>query len=88
MLPLLLKDGLLLPYVVTSLGFLFFALYLLSALDRATVDTLRIGPYVRLYGTCFPRMNIPLLVKWKVSGSSVTDVETPTSDVLIPVTKL
>ncbi|XP_064187996.1 dolichyl pyrophosphate Man9GlcNAc2 alpha-1,3-glucosyltransferase [Anguilla rostrata] len=65
MLPLLLKDGLLLPYAVTSLAFLFLSLYLLSALDRVTVDDLRIGPYVRLYRTCFPTINIPLIIKWK-----------------------
>uniref|UniRef100_A0A8C2KU25 Alpha-1,3-glucosyltransferase n=1 Tax=Cyprinus carpio TaxID=7962 RepID=A0A8C2KU25_CYPCA len=34
MLPLLVKDGLLLPYVVTSLAFLFLSLYLLSHLTR------------------------------------------------------
>ncbi|KAJ8277909.1 hypothetical protein GJAV_G00081560 [Gymnothorax javanicus] len=65
MLPLLLKDGLLQPYVVTSGGFLFFSLYLLSALDRTTVEVLRVEPYVRLFRTCFPRINIPLIIKWK-----------------------
>ncbi|KAI1892111.1 hypothetical protein AGOR_G00150600 [Albula goreensis] len=65
MLPLLLKDGLLLPYAVTSVAFLFVSMYLLSALDRTTVDNLRARPYVRLFGTCFPRINIPLITKLK-----------------------
>uniref|UniRef100_A0A8C1IE75 Alpha-1,3-glucosyltransferase n=1 Tax=Cyprinus carpio TaxID=7962 RepID=A0A8C1IE75_CYPCA len=48
MLPLLLKDGLLLPYVVTSLAFLFLSLYLLSALERSTEEELRLGLYRKL----------------------------------------
>ncbi|KAG7487640.1 hypothetical protein MATL_G00025680 [Megalops atlanticus] len=64
MLPLLLKDGLLLPYVITSLAFLFTSMYLLSALERTTVDILRIEPYSRLFRPCFPRLNLPLIVKW------------------------
>uniref|UniRef100_A0AAY5F451 Alpha-1,3-glucosyltransferase n=1 Tax=Electrophorus electricus TaxID=8005 RepID=A0AAY5F451_ELEEL len=38
MLPLLLKDGLLLPYAVTSLAFLFLCVYLLSALHRSSQE--------------------------------------------------
>uniref|UniRef100_A0A3B1IYZ7 Alpha-1,3-glucosyltransferase n=1 Tax=Astyanax mexicanus TaxID=7994 RepID=A0A3B1IYZ7_ASTMX len=43
MLPLLLKDGLLLPYTVTSLAFLYLGVYLLSALDRSPEEELRLG---------------------------------------------
>ncbi|KAJ8392550.1 hypothetical protein AAFF_G00074280 [Aldrovandia affinis] len=81
MLPLLLKDGLFLPYAVTFLAFLFVSTYLLRALDRTTVEALRIGPYVRLYRTCFPTINLPFIIKWKfalcllaMAGLSFTSV--------------
>uniref|UniRef100_A0A8C7PIR9 Alpha-1,3-glucosyltransferase n=1 Tax=Oncorhynchus mykiss TaxID=8022 RepID=A0A8C7PIR9_ONCMY len=57
MLPLFLKDGLLVPYVVTSLAFLFFSIYLLSALEHCSEDKLRLGPYRRLL-ICMPRMDL------------------------------
>ncbi|XP_023853878.1 dolichyl pyrophosphate Man9GlcNAc2 alpha-1,3-glucosyltransferase-like [Salvelinus sp. IW2-2015] len=47
MLPLLLKDGLLVPYVVTSLAFLFVSVYLLFRLEHCSEDELRLGPYHR-----------------------------------------
>ncbi|KAK7144787.1 hypothetical protein R3I94_011016 [Phoxinus phoxinus] len=61
MLPLLVKDGLLLPYAVTSLAFLFLSLYLLSALERTTDEELRLGLYHKL--TRLPKLN--LIIKWK-----------------------
>jgi hypothetical protein len=66
MLPLFLKDGLLVPYVVTSLAFLFFSIYLLSALEHCSEDKLRLGPYRRLL-ICMPRMDLGRVTKWKVS---------------------
>ncbi|CDQ84262.1 unnamed protein product [Oncorhynchus mykiss] len=64
MLPLFLKDGLLVPYVVTSLAFLFFSIYLLSALEHCSEDKLRLGPYRRLL-ICMPRMDLGRVTKWK-----------------------
>ncbi|KAM6920897.1 dolichyl pyrophosphate Man9GlcNAc2 alpha-1,3-glucosyltransferase [Xenentodon cancila] len=49
MLPLFLKDGLLEPYVVTSLAFLLLGIYLLSALDRCSEDDLRLDAYNKLF---------------------------------------
>ncbi|XP_051752270.1 dolichyl pyrophosphate Man9GlcNAc2 alpha-1,3-glucosyltransferase [Ctenopharyngodon idella] len=65
MLPLLLKDGLLLPYVVTSLAFLFLSLYLLSALERSTDEELRLGLYHKLTQHCLPKLNLSRIIKWK-----------------------
>lgn len=67
MLPLFLKDGLLVPYTVTSIGFLFFSIYLLSALDHSTEDKLRLGAYNKLL-CCFPKMDLAFIVRWKVSA--------------------
>uniref|UniRef100_A0A8C2KA67 Alpha-1,3-glucosyltransferase n=1 Tax=Cyprinus carpio TaxID=7962 RepID=A0A8C2KA67_CYPCA len=66
MLPLLLKDGLLLPYVVTSLAFLFLSLYLLSALERSTEEELRLGLYRKLTQRWLPKLNLSRIIKWKV----------------------
>ena len=66
MLPLFLKDGLLVPYVVTSLAFLFYSLYLLSALERCSEDELRLGAYRRLF-FLLPKMDLACVVRWKVS---------------------
>uniref|UniRef100_A0A3P9IZZ7 Alpha-1,3-glucosyltransferase n=1 Tax=Oryzias latipes TaxID=8090 RepID=A0A3P9IZZ7_ORYLA len=49
MLPLLLKDGLLVPYAVTSTGFLLLSIYLLSALDHCTEDELQLTTYRKLF---------------------------------------
>uniref|UniRef100_A0A671T9Y3 Alpha-1,3-glucosyltransferase n=1 Tax=Sinocyclocheilus anshuiensis TaxID=1608454 RepID=A0A671T9Y3_9TELE len=65
MLPLLLKDGLLLPYVVTSLAFLFLSLYLLSALERSTEEELRLGLYCKLTQRWLPKLNLSRIIKWK-----------------------
>uniref|UniRef100_A0A672LFW0 Alpha-1,3-glucosyltransferase n=1 Tax=Sinocyclocheilus grahami TaxID=75366 RepID=A0A672LFW0_SINGR len=65
MLPLLLKDGLLLPYVVTSLAFLFLSLYLLSAFERSTEEELRLGLYRKLTRRWLPKLNLSQIIKWK-----------------------
>uniref|UniRef100_A0A8C1TQX1 Alpha-1,3-glucosyltransferase n=1 Tax=Cyprinus carpio TaxID=7962 RepID=A0A8C1TQX1_CYPCA len=65
MLPLLVKDGLLLPYVVTSLAFLFLSLYLLSALERSTEEELRLGLYRKLTQRWLPKLNLSRIIKWK-----------------------
>nr|XP_020489358.1 dolichyl pyrophosphate Man9GlcNAc2 alpha-1,3-glucosyltransferase [Labrus bergylta] len=64
MLPLLLKDGLLLPYVVTSLAFLFFSIYLLSALEHCSEEELRLGAYHKLL-FFLPRLDLAGIVRWK-----------------------
>nr|XP_023650318.1 dolichyl pyrophosphate Man9GlcNAc2 alpha-1,3-glucosyltransferase [Paramormyrops kingsleyae] len=69
MLPLLLKDGLFLPYIVTSLGFLFFGLHLLSLLDRGTADDLRLGPLCGRLGACLPGLTFSSLVRWGFASS-------------------
>lgn len=66
MLPLFLKDGLLVPYVVTSLAFLFFSIYLLSALEHCSEDELRLGACHKLF-FCPPKMDLACIVRWKVS---------------------
>ncbi|XP_028301150.1 dolichyl pyrophosphate Man9GlcNAc2 alpha-1,3-glucosyltransferase [Gouania willdenowi] len=64
MLPLLVKDGLLMPYVVTSLAFLYFSIYLLSALDHCSEDELRLGAYHKLL--CWlPKMDLARATRWK-----------------------
>lgn len=69
MLPLLLKDGLLAPYVVTSTGFLLISIYLLSALDHSTEDELQLSTYRKLF--FFPlKLDLGCLARWKVSEAS------------------
>lgn len=63
MLPLLLKDGLLAPYAVTSLAFLFFSVYLLSPLETCSEDELRLGAYHKLL-FCLPRLDLARIVRW------------------------
>lgn len=65
MLPLFLKDGLLVPYVVTSLAFLFLSVYLLSALEHCSEEELRLGAYHKLF-FCLPKMDLACIVRWKV----------------------
>ena len=65
MLPLLLKDGLLVPYAVTSLGFLYFSLFLLSPLERCTEEELRMGAYRRIL-FFLPKWDMGGIVRWKV----------------------
>ncbi|XP_066548514.1 dolichyl pyrophosphate Man9GlcNAc2 alpha-1,3-glucosyltransferase [Amia ocellicauda] len=64
MLPLLIKDGLLLPYVVTSLAFLLISTSLLSAPGRTSEDDVKLKPLFRLVRRCVPRLNASLLAKW------------------------
>ncbi|CAN9500878.1 unnamed protein product [Ophioblennius macclurei] len=64
MLPLFLKDGLLVPYVVTSVAFLYLGVYLLSALDRCSEDELRLGGYRKLF-FFLPKMDMAHITKWK-----------------------
>ncbi|KAF0041885.1 hypothetical protein F2P81_005417 [Scophthalmus maximus] len=80
MLPLFLKDGLLVPYVVTSLAFLFFSIYLLSALEHCTEEQLRLGAYHKLF-FCLPKMDLACVLRWKfyisiavMAGLSVASV--------------
>lgn len=81
MLPLLLKDSLLLPYVVTSLAFLFLSLYFLSALERSTDEELRLGVFRKLFQYCLPKLKLGQIIKWKfwfslmaMAGLSFTSV--------------
>ncbi|XP_041861219.1 dolichyl pyrophosphate Man9GlcNAc2 alpha-1,3-glucosyltransferase [Melanotaenia boesemani] len=64
MLPLFLKDGLLMPYVVTSVAFLFLTVYLLSALDHCSEDELRLSNYNKLF-FFLPRLELACIVRWK-----------------------
>ncbi|KAJ7986298.1 hypothetical protein DPEC_G00338480 [Dallia pectoralis] len=48
MLPLFLKDGLFVPYAVTSSAFLFYSVYLLSAPQHSSEKPSRLKPYSRL----------------------------------------
>lgn len=70
MLPLLLKDGLLLPYVVTSLAFLYFSVYLLSALERTSEEELRLGPCHKRTQYCLSKHTLSLLIKCTVSNKT------------------
>ncbi|XP_017275889.1 dolichyl pyrophosphate Man9GlcNAc2 alpha-1,3-glucosyltransferase [Kryptolebias marmoratus] len=63
MLPLFLKDGLLIPYAVTSVAFLL-SIYLLSALDHCSEDELRVGAYRKLF-YCLPKVDLACGVRWK-----------------------
>nr|XP_057929219.1 dolichyl pyrophosphate Man9GlcNAc2 alpha-1,3-glucosyltransferase [Doryrhamphus excisus]XP_057929220.1 dolichyl pyrophosphate Man9GlcNAc2 alpha-1,3-glucosyltransferase [Doryrhamphus excisus]XP_057929221.1 dolichyl pyrophosphate Man9GlcNAc2 alpha-1,3-glucosyltransferase [Doryrhamphus excisus]XP_057929223.1 dolichyl pyrophosphate Man9GlcNAc2 alpha-1,3-glucosyltransferase [Doryrhamphus excisus]XP_057929224.1 dolichyl pyrophosphate Man9GlcNAc2 alpha-1,3-glucosyltransferase [Doryrhamphus excisus] len=64
MLPLFLKDGLFVPYAVTSLAFLFFSTYLLSALDRCSEEELGLEAYHKVL-FFLPKMDLGCIVKWK-----------------------
>nr|XP_055068491.1 dolichyl pyrophosphate Man9GlcNAc2 alpha-1,3-glucosyltransferase [Misgurnus anguillicaudatus] len=65
MLPLLLKDGLLLPYIVTSLAFLFLSMYLLFALERSTDEELRLGVFRKVSQYCLPKLKLGPIIKCK-----------------------
>uniref|UniRef100_A0A6Q2YQ67 Alpha-1,3-glucosyltransferase n=1 Tax=Esox lucius TaxID=8010 RepID=A0A6Q2YQ67_ESOLU len=56
MLPLFLKDGLFVPYAVTSSAFVFYSVYLLSALEHSSEEELRLRPVRRL--VCLPRVDL------------------------------
>ncbi|CAG5863431.1 unnamed protein product [Menidia menidia] len=64
MLPLFLKDGLLIPYIVTSVAFVFFSIYLLSVLDHCSEEELRLGTYKKLL-FFLPKMDLAGIVRWK-----------------------
>nr|XP_061791260.1 dolichyl pyrophosphate Man9GlcNAc2 alpha-1,3-glucosyltransferase-like [Nerophis lumbriciformis] len=64
MLPLFLKDGLLVPYVVTSLAFVYFSIYLLSALEHCSEEELGLGSFQKLL-FFLPRMDLACILKWK-----------------------
>ncbi|XP_070688600.1 dolichyl pyrophosphate Man9GlcNAc2 alpha-1,3-glucosyltransferase [Pempheris klunzingeri] len=64
MLPLFLKDGLLVPYAVTSMAFLFLSVYLLSALERCSEEELRLEAYHKLL-FCLPKLDLACIVRWK-----------------------
>lgn len=66
MLPLFVKDGLLVPYVVTLLAFLSTSIRLLSALERCSEAELRLGAYRKLL-FCLPKLDLACIVRWKVS---------------------
>ncbi|XP_015234133.1 PREDICTED: dolichyl pyrophosphate Man9GlcNAc2 alpha-1,3-glucosyltransferase isoform X2 [Cyprinodon variegatus] len=66
MLPLFLKDGLLVPYTVTSVGYLFLTVYLLSTLDESSEEEIRFHGFwasSRKGMPCFPHYN-PRLIIW------------------------
>ncbi|KAM8875940.1 dolichyl pyrophosphate Man9GlcNAc2 alpha-1,3-glucosyltransferase [Spinachia spinachia] len=64
MMPLFLRDGLLVPYVVTSLAFLFFSIYLLSPLEHCSEDTLKLGAYRKLL-FFLPKLDLACITRWK-----------------------
>lgn len=68
MLPLLLKDGLLLPYAVTSLAFVYLSVYLHSAL-KTSEDELRLGQCHKLTQYCFSKHTVNLLIKCTFGAS-------------------
>ncbi|KAK6484438.1 dolichyl pyrophosphate Man9GlcNAc2 alpha-1,3-glucosyltransferase [Huso huso] len=63
MLPLLLKDGLLLPYIVTSLAFLLISITLLSALEQTSEEDLKLKQLFTCRRKHMPWFNAPLLAK-------------------------
>lgn len=64
MLPLFLKDGLLVPYAVTSVGYLFLTVYLLSALDDCSEDELKLGICGKLF-FFLSKMFLARIMRWK-----------------------
>ncbi|XP_015234132.1 PREDICTED: dolichyl pyrophosphate Man9GlcNAc2 alpha-1,3-glucosyltransferase isoform X1 [Cyprinodon variegatus] len=61
MLPLFLKDGLLVPYTVTSVGYLFLTVYLLSTLDESSEE---LGTYSKLF-FFLPSKYLACMIRWK-----------------------
>ncbi|KAK2908123.1 dolichyl pyrophosphate Man9GlcNAc2 alpha-1,3-glucosyltransferase isoform X1 [Channa argus] len=64
MLPLFMKDGLLMPYAVTWLAFLFLSIYLLSALEHCSEEKLRLVAYYKLI-FCLSKTEMACTVRWK-----------------------
>lgn len=81
MLPLLLKDGLLLPYVVTSMAFLYFSVHLLSALERSSEEELRLGPCHKLTQYCLSKHTFSLLIKCTVRDKTQAETQHKYSDI-------
>nr|XP_006634979.1 PREDICTED: dolichyl pyrophosphate Man9GlcNAc2 alpha-1,3-glucosyltransferase isoform X1 [Lepisosteus oculatus] len=63
MLPLLLKDGLLLPYIVTSLAFLLICMSPLPVLERASEEDMKLRSLFQRITKSVPWLNTSLLVK-------------------------
>ncbi|GCC35929.1 dolichyl pyrophosphate Man9GlcNAc2 alpha-1,3-glucosyltransferase isoform X1 [Chiloscyllium punctatum] len=59
MLPLLLKDGLLLPYTVTSLAFLLITTTFLSAFEKVSLEDLQLEQFSQGVRRCIPHFIIP-----------------------------
>ncbi|XP_067893429.1 dolichyl pyrophosphate Man9GlcNAc2 alpha-1,3-glucosyltransferase isoform X2 [Heterodontus francisci] len=59
MFPLLLKDGLLLPYTVTTLAFLLVTTKLLSAFERVSLKDLQLEPLFQGVRQYIPHFTIP-----------------------------
>uniref|UniRef100_A0A1A8NNV4 Alpha-1,3-glucosyltransferase n=5 Tax=Nothobranchius TaxID=28779 RepID=A0A1A8NNV4_9TELE len=64
MLPLFLKDGLLVPYAVTSAAFLLLSICLLSVLDHCSEEEMELRTYKKLL-FCHPKMDLARIVRWK-----------------------
>ncbi|MEQ2270392.1 hypothetical protein XENORESO_014005 [Xenotaenia resolanae] len=64
MLPLFLKDGLLVPYAVTSVGYLCLTVYLLSPLDDRSEGELKLGTCGKLF-FFLPKMHLACMMRWK-----------------------
>ncbi|XP_062920181.1 dolichyl pyrophosphate Man9GlcNAc2 alpha-1,3-glucosyltransferase isoform X1 [Mobula hypostoma] len=58
MFPLLLKDGLLLPYIVSSLTFLLVTIKLLSAFEKVSVEDLQLQPVLQSLRRYIPHFAI------------------------------
>ncbi|XP_028666773.2 dolichyl pyrophosphate Man9GlcNAc2 alpha-1,3-glucosyltransferase [Erpetoichthys calabaricus] len=63
MLPLLLKDGLLLPYIVTSLAFLLVSITLLAVSGLTSVDDLKLTPLAHFIRKCAAWVKVESLAK-------------------------
>ncbi|XP_072295016.1 dolichyl pyrophosphate Man9GlcNAc2 alpha-1,3-glucosyltransferase [Eucyclogobius newberryi] len=83
MLPLFLKDGLAVPYAVTSLGFLYFSVYLLSPLKRCKEEELRMGLYRKML-FCLPKRDLGCVVRWKFYISVLAMVALSVASVATP----
>lgn len=94
MLPLFLKDGLLVPYVVTSLAFHYFSMFLLSPLKHSSEADLKMEAYRKIF-FCLPKLDLGCIVRWKfyisilamatLSIASVTVTPPPHLPDLFPV---
>ncbi|KAJ3599880.1 hypothetical protein NHX12_033834 [Muraenolepis orangiensis] len=83
MLPLLLKDGLLVPYAVTSVAFVCIGIYLLSAMERCTEAQLHLDAYRRLT-KWLPAWNLARIVRRKFYVSVVLMVALSVASAALP----